>query len=69
MSEEIESREDFRDDVILEVSKPTVPEDKTYRFLDTSGIPIRTTVGPDPLLEPEHFLNWLEMKFGQIRAC
>ena len=66
--EQIESIPDLRKDVILEVSRPVFPEDRTFRFVDNSGIPIPTTRGPDPLLDPERFLAWLEMKFGPVTA-
>ena len=70
IKQQIEATPDFFDDVTLQVSKPIFAGDRVFRFLDRAGISIPTSQGPDPVLEPNRFVEWVhdEFRLRELRA-
>jgi hypothetical protein len=63
IKQQIEAIPDFCDEVTLQVSKPIFAGDRVFRFVDRAGIPIPTSQGPDPYIEPNLFVEWVHDEF------
>ena len=70
IKQQIEAIPEFCDDVTLQVSKPIFAGDRSFRFVDRADVPIPTSHGPDPDLEPNRFVEWAhdEFKLRELRA-
>lgn len=67
---QIEAMPDFCDDVTLEVTKAIFAGDRVFRFLDRADVSIPTSHSPDPVLEPNRFVEWVhdEFKLRELRT-
>ena len=70
IKQQIEEIPEFSEDITLQVFKPVFAGDRTFRFVDRAGIPIPTSHGPDPDLEPKRFAEWVhdEFRLRELRA-